>query len=675
MTMKLTTIALLITSSLLSACGAGDSAEPKPTTNCAGNCITNEHLTVDDVKQILAQAAFEADAQNLDATIAVSDRVGNILAVYRMNKTAAHEVVIATELDEDGNAVVDSGLEGIRLPTLAAAVKIDDQAAIAKAITGAYLSSEGNAFSTRTASQIVQEHFNPGELFQPSGPLFGVQFSQLACSDFTRTFNNLDPDTVGPKRSPLGLSADPGGFPLYKNGTVVGGIGVMADGVYGLDKVITNKDRNPDEMIALAGTFGFTPPSNRRADQITADGKTLRFSDVHFDDLASNPAQATDFDLLDVINNELVAVPGYSNAAIIEGTAYAQAASGIRAATGDFAALDAFVLVDENNLERFPPSIGSEGIDALTITEVKTLLAEAIKVANRSRAQIRRPYGTPAQVTVSVVDTDGNILGMLRTRDAPVFGADVSLQKARTAAFFSSDEAADTIALLPDARYIGIDEADEVVVTDAIDLESYTQNTRDFLDIPTAFGDGDYAFSARAIGNIARPFYADGIQPNPAGPLSKPTASWSPFSTGLHLDLIMNGILQHVLSTAGVGVPDVTPGCAGVALANDLTPTASILTTNKLANGIQIFPGSVPIYRGNVLVGGIGVSGDGVDQDDMIAFLGLYNAGVALDGAIGLPPKTMRADQLTPRDIRLRFIQCPQAPFVNDDNQTPCAGK
>ena len=42
-------------------------------------------------------------------------------------------------------------------------VNIDHAAAIAKAVTGAYLSSEGNAFSTRTASQIVQEHFNPRE--------------------------------------------------------------------------------------------------------------------------------------------------------------------------------------------------------------------------------------------------------------------------------------------------------------------------------------------------------------------------------------------------------------------------------------------------------------------------------------------------------------------------------
>ena len=93
-------------------------------------------------------------------------------------------------------------------------------AAIAKAVTGAYLSSRGNAFTTRTANQIIQEHFNPGESFAPGGPLFGVQFSQLPCSDLnTRQFTlnggagppGLVNATIGPKRSPLGLSADSGG--------------------------------------------------------------------------------------------------------------------------------------------------------------------------------------------------------------------------------------------------------------------------------------------------------------------------------------------------------------------------------------------------------------------------------------------------------------------------------
>ena len=53
---------------------------------------------------------------------------------------------------------------------------------------------------------------------------------------------------------------------------------------------------------------------------------------------------------------------------------------------------------------------------------------------------------------------------------------------------------------------------------------------------------------------------------------------------------------------------------------------------------MQIFPGSVPIYRGDALIGGIGISGDGVDQDDMIAFLGLHNAGVELGTGVGNAP-------------------------------------
>lgn len=57
-------------------------------------------------------------------------------------------------------------------------------------------------------------------------------------------------DSDGPKRSPLGLSADPGGFPLYKNGRVVGGIGVIADGNYGLDLSPSTVSSSLDERLA-----------------------------------------------------------------------------------------------------------------------------------------------------------------------------------------------------------------------------------------------------------------------------------------------------------------------------------------------------------------------------------------------------------------------------------------
>ena len=81
----------------------------------------------------------------------------------------------------------------------------------------------------------------------------------------------------------------------------------------------------------------------------------------------------------------------------------------------------------------------------------------------------------------------------------------------------------------------------------------------------------------------------------------------------------------------------------------------------------------MPIYRGNQLVGAIGVSGDGVDQDDMISFLAVSQTAQRL-GTINNAPLALRADQLTPQGTRLRYVQCPQAPFLDNDEQRPCDG-
>lgn len=657
---------------VLTACGGGSSGggagasvdTDEDNTPCTGQCAGEENwLTVTDVKRVLAQGIAQARAQGAEATIAVVDRVGNVLAVHRM-AAEAPAVTISTTFP----TTISTGLEGVVLP---AGLDGDALAAITKAITGAYLSSEGNAFSSRTANQIVQEHFNPGEENQPSGPLFGVQFSQLACSDFTLAATGpqvTNPPanlpitaTVGPQRSPLGLSADPGGFPLYKNGTNVGGVGVIADGRYSIDKNILDTDRDLDEQIAFAATFGYAGPVDRRADRITVEGKTFRFSDVGFGDLPEDPEQAPDYDTLTDAGG-LVAVRGYSRNQIIAGTAFGRPGSGIRPAAG-FDGLDAFVFVDQNNDNRFPPRAGTDlaqlGGASLTAAEVRQLLTSAITVANRARAQIRRPVGSQARVTVSVVDSQGQILGMLRTRDAPVFGADVSLQKARTAAIFSSPDAAEFFrGITTPTVYVDENLAPKAEVL----IPDYVDAVQNFVG-PQALTDGT-AFSDRAGGNLSRPFYPDGIRGNPNGPLSKSFVNneWSVFSTGMQLDLSLNSILGHVLFAVGAAEADVGPNCAQSAVP-------------RIANGTQIFPGSVPIYRGDTLVGGIGVSGDGIDQDDMISFLGLHEAGLALGGAINNAPKEMRADRLTPRGDRLRYIQCPQTPYLDSDEQQVCSGK
>jgi uncharacterized protein GlcG (DUF336 family) len=621
---------LLVGASLpfLATCGGGDGggAPSICTGNCAPPADVSDVLTVADVQRVIAQAVGEASARSEKATIAVVDRVGNVLAVFRM--TGARTTFKITS----GKGVT-GGLENIDILP-------DTFAAISKAITGAYLSSNGNAFSTRTASQIVQENFNPREFSNASGPLFGVQFSQLSCSDLMQRVDN---GTVGPKRSPLGLAADPGGLPLYKNGRLVGGVGVIADGIYGLDLDITDIDTDVDELIAVAGTSGFAAPDDIRGNRITADGRTFRFVDSEA--LSSNPANAPAFSTL---AGALVTVGGFFDGTIRAGVSFGNAASGYRADAGPLAAQSAFILVNSSNANRYPVRAGTDGL--LTTNEVTTLAAEALKVANRARAQIRRPLGSPAQVTVSIIDTTGEVLALVRTPDAPVFGTDVSLQKARSALLFSHPSTAADLAALPPPNYLGTNGA---TVPRFRTFAEYLAATRTFFNDQTIFANG-MAFSNRAIGNIARPGFPDGISYAATGPLSTPLNNFSPFHLGLQLDLTYNAIVAAATGSTAVG-------CTGL---------------SRAKNGIQIFPGAVPIFRGSSLIGAIGISGDGIDQDDMIAFLGLANAGRALNGSIGNAPRDKRADNLEPMGIgtRLRYVQCPQAPFNDSTEQNVCEG-
>lgn len=609
----------LVCAALMTSCGGGGEGSAVCSSNCAPPAVAADFLTTEDVQRVIAQAVHEATARNQRATIAVSDRVGNILGVFRM--TGARTTFRITS-----NRGVTGGLENID-------VLPDSFAAISKAITGAYLSSNGNAFSTRTASQIVQENFNPREFTQPSGPLYGVQFSQLPCSDLMQPATN---GSVGPKASPLGLSADPGGLPLYKGNRLVGGVGVIADGIYGLDPDITDVDQDVDELIAVAATAGFGAPDDIRANRITADGRTFRYVDS--ESLASAPAQAPAF----------AALAGTVLSPVKAGVSFGSAASGYRAETGALSAQGAFVLVDNANTNRFPVRAGTDG--QMQVNEVTILVAEALKVANRARAQIRRPLGVQAQVTVSIVDSNGEVLAVARTPDAPVFGTDVSLQKARTALLFSHPNTAADISALPPADYIG---AGGATVARFRTFPQYISATRQFFGDGTMLANG-LAFSNRAVGNLARPFFPDGIGSGEAGPLSTLYANWSPFHLGLQLDLNYNAIVAAAGGSTAIG-------CTGL---------------SRARNGIQIFPGSVPIYRGSALIGAIGVSGDGIDQDDMVSFLGLANASRALNNSISHAPKPLRADNLEPRGIgtRLRYVQCPQAPFIDSSEQNVCEG-
>jgi uncharacterized protein GlcG (DUF336 family) len=527
------------------------------------NPITAGTLTTTEVQTIIAQAVSAAASLNKAVTVAVTDREGNVLGLFQM--TGAPTMMQLRgggplQTPDPITGLVPVGLEGTRLPS--------KLGAISKAGTSSLFSTSGNAFTTRTASFIIQEHFPPRVAFQGSGPLYGVQFSSLPCSDIKQP------------PLPLGLSGDPGSMPIYKNGIAQGGVGIEGDGVYGIDLDPADSDVPFEELIALSAVRGFETPPLIRGDNILANGIRLPF--INATQVLSPPTIA------------FGSLPGAIDPLFP-----------IRAAQPS-----AFTTVTVGGINgeadpRFFPFIGSPS-GGLTAADVDAIISHAAQQANITRAAIRQPLGSNARVSIAVVDVQGRVLGLFRQQDAPVFGFDVSVQKARTAAFYSSAGAAAALRAAGFGSYV------DRAAADGLRL------------------DGTVAFTDRAGGFLHRPFFPDGLNPNPAGPFSTEIGQWSVFNLGLQLDLIKTNFQAAIV---GAAVP-----CTSIP---------------SLPNGIQIFPGSVPLYKNGMLVGAVGISGDGVDQDDIIS------AG----GGNGFSPApAIRSDQVFVRGVRLPFLKFPRSP-------------
>ncbi|MBD0327323.1 MAG: heme-binding protein, partial [Pyrinomonadaceae bacterium] len=241
-------------------------AVPTPGTNAPQpppNAITAGNLTVDDVRTLISQAVSAAVALNKRVAVTVTDKEGNTLASFVMTGTTTNTVVRGgggpPNQMPDPFGRVPVGLEGTTLPPFIFATS--------KAGTASLFGTQGNAFTTRTASFIIQEHFPPGVDNQPGGPLYGVQYSSLLCSDINA-------------KLPVGLSGDPGGMPVYKNGVHAGGIGIEGDGLYTIDKDPSDFDVPFEEVIAVSAVRGYETPSLIRGDNILVNGIRLPFVNV-----------------------------------------------------------------------------------------------------------------------------------------------------------------------------------------------------------------------------------------------------------------------------------------------------------------------------------------------------------------------------------------------------------
>jgi len=531
----------------------------------------------------LLVASFSAIAQM------TSNQVATVMA---QALTRANDFVISGATSNGVVAVVDR--EGFVLGVWSLAPgpsALDIIDAITKAGTAAFLSSDQEALTSRTAGFIVQQHFPPGIKNREPGPLVGVNFSNMSFSDVNhfkdpRTYDPLafgGGGTNGAPVMPIGLSAlsglagSPGGVQLYDaNGHLLGGVGAAITGRPPIPELhdiqMTTKQRyDIDEDVALAGQAGFAPAKKFFGSQVTINGIRLPYVNSKTRNEPALPLGAVGMPVppYDITNSPPVNYPALN----LGGVAGEMRAPIINDPVAGTIA-------------------GEARLTAIEVTNILTLAAERAAI---TRAGIRLPRGQPAQVFITVVSNPNSpgtapvVLGVFRTGEATMFSWDVAVQKARTALFFSSPLAA---GILP------------------VELQNK-------------------ALSTRAVGFLAQSLYPPGIQKKPPGPLLGLQENFSLLPVGV--TNILNGVFFTVANPP-LTVPDP-----------------------NLPDGITIFPGGFPLYRNGVLIGAIGVSGDGVDQDDLIAASGTVNF---------LAPNAIRSDQIIFRGARLPYAKFPRNPSL-----------
>jgi len=557
-----TVLAIAVAAACLAQEPVNIEALPTSCTDGAFGTATPESfatLTASDVDSIVKAAA---SALNVDtATIAVVDRAGRVLALFRQPHADA----------------------------------ANDDRAVGVARTAALFSNNMAPLSSRTVRFISGVHFPPGVINAPNAALYGIENTNRGC-DLHTTFNAAK--DVPPARSTNGKpcnafdtsgcgpgivtgkqlpddgpypqsvgnrSVNAGGIPLYrildatrandgviKDGKVVGGIGVV-----GIDG-----DPQRAEYAAVTGAFGalgsaggpIAPvpqyplpfPGN-----VFIDGIRLPFLGAEQRLRFNNDGLPIGLEPLDG------ASAGNTNGSYV-----------IAASPGGCA--------DNGYLA------GPTGGSLLSQSTVDAVVQRAIAAAKKTRGTIRLPLNSYARMVIAIADLDGTILALYRMPDATVFSIDVAVAKARNVIWFSSGH----------------------------DLSGIGATT---------------AVTNRTIGFGAQPLYPPGIDSKVFGVAPGPFYS-------LFLRDLANACSQ------GSQPP------------------------NANQNGIVFFPGATPLYQNGKLLGGLGVSGDGVEQDDYVTYLGA--------GSL-LPPAKTWADQLKVNGVRLPMFKFPRSP----EGVTECAGK
>jgi uncharacterized protein GlcG (DUF336 family) len=604
-------------------------------------------LTTAEVDALLSRAA--AASASSDAIIAIVDRNGRILGVRV-------ESGVATQITSDVNTLVFA-VDG----------------AVAKARTGAFFGNNEAPLTSRTVQFISQStiterevnsnpnitdpnstvrgpgfvaavgskgHFPPNVPFTPQVDLFQIEHTnrdgtfhvgndrikgtaddvQLAQrfnadSNFVPAGQSLfAPDSYGFETGLLrgaqsrGIATLPGGIPIFKNGQVVGGIGVFFPGRTGYAT---------EENSSLSTTFNPALPDR------SLEAEWIAFAAVGGTRLSVDGSPTAPIDALGGValpagiglpagRIDLVGIQldVYGPGGAVEGlrtllTVGSQVGRGSAndgtnqivsggangmPGGGDDVFLRAGLPVPEGWIVL--PHNG----DGITADEVTAIVANSIQQASQTRAAIRLPLGTRAKFVFAVADRQGNIVGLFRQPDATVFSIDVAVAKARNVAYYADP-----------AQLLAIDQVPGLP--------------------PGA------ALTNRTFRYLGEPRFPEGIDAAPPGPFSQ--LNDDPTGTNRFTGRLVGAPLPASAYQSVVGYDAFNPG-------TNFHQTANVLNQN----GIVFFPGSSPLYEFGNLIGGFGVSGDGVDQDDVTTVAGQRG----FDAPIGV-----RADQFFVRGVRLPY--------------------
>lgn len=537
-------------------------------------------LAVSDVQNIIAAGVSQMRPTQ---AVAVTDRSGNLLGLYLGSG------LNPAELNDPNPFNTFTGGVVLR--------------AVQRARTAAAFQSRGEAFTTRTARFIILNQFPQPIKNQGGGPLYGVEISQLLGGD-------IEPLAY---QTPL-FSGDPGGVPLYIRGVPVGGVGVagdmndtlpqqsptlniLANDVYGKAanpnrRVFSgNEDADFDESVAITAARAYRAPQEIRATRIFVGG--LRFPYTASKKANKNPAVPFD-QLTTTIGGGLAPTNVLSITRL--GLTAANAPTGLRAGNperinGNVAGLPGlFRITDNLNPQEglaIDPSTGRlVGTGSLGAGTVHQDIQESDPV-----------HGS------NDVDANGNPLADRLTSDDVMQVIEDAVRQSQ-------------IVRAGIRKPNGVRARVHVIVVDrdgdvlgAFREEDATNFSYDVAvqKARTAayFSDDQHAFTATAIGFMSQRSFPTGLANGVRGPLldlqDKLSISFPDYLTGN-----IFGLGRNINRTNQLTDPD-QPGR---------------FQRFPLSNGQIIFPGGAPLYKNGILVGAVGISGDGVTQDDLITYGG-----------------------------------------------------